>query len=266
MDFCSILRAAEPTPAAASAEARLCWERREVEDLGLGKGWCVHRVGKFSAEGGNSKAWDFGVPGWAGVKGSAGRSYICVVFKKAGRGGGRCYKYLRGGGANEGRELPAAPRRGGPAAALPAGGPRGREVVFRLGGVFRRALLEVTAAERWGHPLRVGRFRAGTPPRLEGSPRVSIGAADPASPFAGGGLKGCNWAGSSPSPAVILHLPGVQRVVPPFGMLRRASSSGAGLRRDASGSLAAAGGVSSPRRLRGPPRSPSPRVQDAAVG
>ena len=74
MNLCSILRAAEPRPAAASAEARLGWDQREVEDLRLGQGGRMHRAGKVSAEVGYSKPWDFGLLGWAGVKRSMGRS------------------------------------------------------------------------------------------------------------------------------------------------------------------------------------------------
>lgn len=73
MNLCSVLRAAEPRPAAASAEARPYWDWREVADLGLGQGGCMHRAGKVSAEVGYSKPWDFRLPGWAGVKRSMGR-------------------------------------------------------------------------------------------------------------------------------------------------------------------------------------------------
>lgn len=67
VNLCSVLRAAEPRPAPASAE-------REVADLGLGQGGCMHRAGMVSAELGYSRPWDFGLPGWAGVKRGMGRS------------------------------------------------------------------------------------------------------------------------------------------------------------------------------------------------
>lgn len=38
-----------------------------------------------------------------------------------------------------------------------------RDLVFRLGGVFRRALLEVTVAKCWICSLQVGQNRAGIP-------------------------------------------------------------------------------------------------------
>lgn len=58
MNLCSILRAAEPRAAAASAEAWLCWDRREVEDLGkvhvpsgegLCRGWLFQAMGFWVA-------------------------------------------------------------------------------------------------------------------------------------------------------------------------------------------------------------------------
>jgi len=77
MDFCSILGAAEPRRAAASAEARPWWDSGEAEDLGLGRGGSAHRAGRVSAELGYSKPRDSGPPGWAGVKRSmAGCSII----------------------------------------------------------------------------------------------------------------------------------------------------------------------------------------------
>lgn len=39
---------------------------------------------------------------------------------------------------------------------------QGRDAVFRLGDVSRRALLEVTVAEGWGWPLQVGQLHAVT--------------------------------------------------------------------------------------------------------
>lgn len=38
-----------------------------------------------------------------------------------------------------------------------------RDLVFRLGRVFRRALLEVNVAKCWSCSLHVGQFHAGTP-------------------------------------------------------------------------------------------------------
>lgn len=37
-----------------------------------------------------------------------------------------------------------------------------RDLVFRLGRVFRRALLEVTVVKCWSRSLQVGQFHAGT--------------------------------------------------------------------------------------------------------
>lgn len=73
MNLFFVLIAAEPRLAAASAGAQPCWEQREMEDLGLGQGGCMHLAGKVSAEVGYSKPWNFGPPGWAGGKRSMGR-------------------------------------------------------------------------------------------------------------------------------------------------------------------------------------------------
>lgn len=63
-------------------------------------------------------------------------------------------------------------------------------MVFRLVGVLRRALLEVTAAECWSQPLQVGWLRAVTPLSLAwlralGSPRGSVGHQSKAPSFGG---------------------------------------------------------------------------------
>lgn len=58
MNLCSIRNAAEPRAAAAFSEAWLCWDRREVEDLGkvhvpsgegLCRGWLFQAMGFWVA-------------------------------------------------------------------------------------------------------------------------------------------------------------------------------------------------------------------------